>query len=292
MANEITKDQVPNRWEDYKLQLNDAYKTKIMTTTNGLNEQEKEIVDIAINKSWVNPRFKMKYFQAEEQITPFHKLRQLFMELRVQEEAIENVEFLLKKLPTELELAKLRVERAEDEIEKKEWELKVLELERDIQQAYRRVKQNYIERHQYVDLINEFLESDENKTPDGKSLLTAFDTPLEDEYEKQYWISRLAKQASMDLIAYGQISAGNLSAILDLTQDMQNDILAIAHNFSIQMKNHSDSIRNDVAKALGVETPDNRIELVPPQSPSPRRDQNDPSTLNTNGENLEDVYNI
>lgn len=292
MANALTTGQIPNRWEEYNIQLKEKYTTELTTAPGTLDKKDLELVKFAVNKSWVNPRFKMKYFQAEEQITPFHKLRQLLMELRVQEESIENLEFVLKKLPTEIELATLKMERATDEIEKKEWELKLAELVRDRDQAYRRVKHNYIERHQYVDLINEFLASDEGKTADGKSLMEAFDTPMEDEYEKQYWISRLAKQAAMDLLAYGQVSAGNMAAIADLTQEMQTEILAIAHNYSIQMKNHSDSIRNDCARALGVETPSDKIELVPPQSPEPRRDQNDKSTLNQNGENLEDVYNI
>lgn len=291
MANDLTENQIPNRWAEYRSQLDKRFDTEITTEIGTLNEKDLELVRWAVNKPWVNPRFKMKYFQAEEQITPFHKLRQLFMELRVQEESIENLEFVLKKIPAEIELATLRMERSEDDIEKKEWELKILELKRDKDQAYRRVKQNYIERHQYVDLINEFLASDENKTPDGKSLMTAFDTPLEDEYEKQYWISRLAKQAAMDLLSYGQVSAGNMSAIADLTQEMQNDILAIAHNYSLQMKNHSDNIRNDCAKALGMDAPSDKIDLIPPQSSAPRRDQNDKSTLN-NGESLEDVYNI
>jgi hypothetical protein len=47
----------------------------------------------------------------------------------------------------------------------------------------------------------------ENRTVDGQSLMTVFNTPLEDEYEKQYWVVRFAKQAAMDLLSYGNKEA-------------------------------------------------------------------------------------
>lgn len=284
MTNALTTEDL-NRFADYKMK---ELHTPISTNTEKLNEEEKQLVEFAINKAWINPKFKMKYFQAEDQLTPFHKLRQLLLELRATEESIEGVEYLQKKLPTELEIVRLKKERSADELEKKEWELKELEIKRDLDQAKRRVAHHYIERHTYLDLINDFLNSPEGKSEDGKSLLEAFDTPLEDEYEKKYWVVRLAKQASMDLLAYNSISAGNMSAITTLPQEIQNEVYSIAHHFTLSMKGHQEAIKYDMAKALGMEVPSDKLELVPPQ----HKDQNNKTTLNADGGNLEDVYNI
>jgi hypothetical protein len=284
MTNALTTEDL-NRFADYKME---EFHTPVSTNTEKLNEEERNLIDFSINKAWINPKFKMKYFQAEDQLTPFHKLRQLLLELRAQEESIEGIEYVLKKLSTELRIVQLKKERAADELEKTEWELREIEIKRDLDQAKRRVAHNYIERHIYLDLIKDFLESDEGKSEDGKSLLEAFNTPLEDEYEKKYWVVRFAKQAAMDLLAYNSISAGNMSAITTLPQDLQNEVYSIAHHYTLSMKNHQEVIKADMAKVLGMEVPSDRIELVPPQ----RKDQNNKTTLNSDGGNLEDVYNI
>lgn len=284
MTNALTTEDL-NRFADYSMK---ELHTPVSTNTEKLNAEEKNLIDFAINKAWINPKFKMKYFQAEDQLTPFHKLRQLFLELRAAEESIEGIEYVLKKLPTELDIVRLKKERTNDELEKKEWELKEIEIKRDLDQAKRRVSHNYIERHTYLDLIKDFLDSEEGKSEDGRSLLEAFNTPLEDEYEKKYWVVRFAKQASMDLLAYNTISAGNMSAITTLPQELQNEVYSIAHHYTLSMKNHQEAIKADMAKVLGMEVPNDKIELVPPA----RKDQNNKVTLNGDGGNLEDVYNI
>lgn len=283
MSQDLSVNEI-NRFNDYKLK---ELKTPVSTKIEKLSDEEKSLIDYALNKAWINPKFKMKYFQAEEQLTPFHKLRQLLLELRAQEESIESLEFILKKIPTELEILAIKKKRAVDELEIKELEIREMELDRELSQAKRRAAHNYIERHLYLDLIKEFLESEEGKTTEGKSLMEAFDTPMEDEYEKQYWTVRLAKQASMDLLSYNSISAGNMSAITTLPQHIQNEIFSIAHHYTISMKTHQESIKNDMAKAIGVEPPNEKIELIPPQ----HKDQNNKETLQDKG-TLEDVYNI
>ena len=284
MTNALTTEDL-NRFADYSMT---ELHTPVSTNTEKLNAEEKNLIDFAINKAWINPKFKMKYFQAEDQLTPFHKLRQLFLELRAAEESIEGIEYVLKKLPTELDIVRLKKQRTDDELEKKEWELKEIEIKRDLDQAKRRVAHNYIERHTYLDLIKDFLDSEEGKTENGRSLVEAFNTPLEDEYEKKYWVVRFAKQASMDLLAYNTISAGNMSAITTLPQELQNEIYSIAHHYTLSMKTHQDAIKADMAKALGMEVPSDKIELVPPI----HKDQNNKITSNGDGGNLEDVYNI
>lgn len=250
MNKEIEKWRETNRFQEYE---NSEFYSKISTDTNNLTEEEKKILELSLNKSFVNPKFKMKYFVTDAQLTPYHKLRQLFLELKSMEESIENIEFLIKRLPKEIEILNLRLERTNDDLEKAQIELKVLEIERDFNQAKRRVSQNYIERHQYLDLIHEFLISDENKTPDGRSLLEVFNTPLEDEYESLYWTIRLAKQAAMDILSFGKIMSGNLDAIVNLPQEQQNEIFAMAHRYSMQMDSHQLAIKNELEKNLALE---------------------------------------
>jgi hypothetical protein len=86
------------------------------TDTTKLSTDEKKILDDALNKSWINPRFKMKYFVAGDHVTPFHQLRQLLIELRSTEEQIETLEYNMKKFPVEIKIEKLIIENSNSEI--------------------------------------------------------------------------------------------------------------------------------------------------------------------------------
>lgn len=280
MPNDLTTNE-QNRFADYRME---ELKTVLSTKTDLLNDEERNIVEFAVNKAWINPKFKMKYFQAEDQLTPFHKLRQLMLELRATEESIEGVEFVIKKLPTELEIVQIKKNRTSDDLEKKEWELKEIELKRDLDQAKRRVAHNYIERHMYLDLIKEFLESDQGKAADGTSLIEAFNTPQEDEYEKFYWTVRLGKQAAMDMLSYGNIGVGNMTAITVLPEEMQNEIYAIAHHYTLQMKQHQEKIKSEMAK---------KLELDQGTQKTLNRDQNNKVTMeDLESGGLADVYSL
>lgn len=280
MSNDLITNE-RNRFADYQME---ELKTDLSTKTDLLTDDERNIVEFAVNKAYINPKFKMKYFQAEDQLTPFHKLRQLMLELRATEESIEGVEYVIKKLPLELDIVQLKKDRAEDELEKKEWELKEIEIKKDLDQAKRRVAHNYIERHIYLDLIKEFLDSDEGKAPDGTSLMEAFNTPKEDEYEKFYWTVRFGKQAAMDMLAYGNIGVGNMTAITVLPEDMQNEIYAIAHHYTLQMKQHQEKIKSEMVKKLENEQESQK---------TLNRDQNNKVTIEkSNSGGLADVYSL
>lgn len=260
--------------------------TNVYTDMELLSQEQKDTVTFAVNKAWINPKFKMKYFQAEEQLTPFHKLRQLMLELRASEESIEQVEYVVEKLSTECEIVTIKISRATDELEQKEWQLKLVELKKDLAQAKRRVTHQYIERHMYLDLIKEHNDDPENRTLDGQSLMTVFNTPLEDEYEKQYWVVRFAKQAAMDLLSYGNISAGNLSSIVVLPPDLQDEIFKIAHHYTAEMKAHQEEIREQIIKQIEAEK-----KMI--SVPEVKKDQNTKSKNTTKEDgDLENVYNL
>ena len=264
--------------KDWKTEPNTKYLDKI-------DEEEKQIVDFCLNNVVHNPKFKMKFFQGEDQLTPFHKLRQFLLELKTLEESIEEYEWTEKKLTLEKEIAEAKMARTEDPVEKKEQELRIVESEKNIRGFTRRAAQHYIEREHYVRLIKEYLDGPEGKTPDGKSLMTVFNTPLEEVYEKEYWTIRLAKQSAMDMLMHNNISTGNMSAITVLPQDQQNEIFSIAHRYVLEMREHQEAIKMDQAKQLGIENPDKPQIVVETKDTliqalknnQPRKDQNEES---------------
>lgn len=263
------------------------------TDTSQLSAEEKDLVDKAVNKSWINPKFKMRYFVAGDHVTPFHQLRQMLIELRSTEEQIETLEFNMKKYPVELKIQDLKIaDPKTSEEERLLAEVAKLDIENNLKVSKRRCSAYYIERHLYLDLIKEFLESDKGKTPDGRSLMDVFNTPEEDAYEYEYWTYRLAKQAAMDMICYGNVTAGNLSAITCLSEQQQNDVYGVAHKYTIEMREHQEEIRKEMAALVAEEK---KAQLANQISPRSLQDQNNlEKKLNEDKGpgDLSDVYNM
>lgn len=231
-------------------------------TTNGskLSEDQKDTISKALNGVFVNPKFKMKHFVTSGQITPYSTIRQYMLELRALEEQAEIYEKTLKKAKLEIELLELKIAQEENLIRQKEMQIELIEKQYTIRGNSRKQAQLYIEREQYLELISEFNELPEAKTPDGRLLMDILDTPEEDMYEREYWMARLGRMAAMDISAYGRISAGNLDAIHQMPKDMSIQALAIAHKINLQNENLDLLIKNEVQNKLLASDPDFKLE--------------------------------
>lgn len=139
------------------------------TDVSKLDEDQKGLVNWALNHQFVNPKFKMKHFVTSGQMTPYSTLRQWLLELKTIEEACERFENDINTQQLEIEIAKIRIEREEDILKKKELELAKLKLEQHYAQNRRRVQQYYIEREQFAELIQDYLDSPKEKHPTAEA---------------------------------------------------------------------------------------------------------------------------
>ena len=107
-------------------------------------------------------------------------------------------------------------------------------MEIDLRKFRRNLKDSYIERQGFLDLVKEFIESDDSKLPDGTSLMDVFgNSELEDKFEHEYWTVRMAKQAMLDMISYGRIGTGNLDSILMMSPEQQTQVLSLASSYTV-----------------------------------------------------------
>jgi len=276
-----------------------------MTNVKHLTEDQKILVGRALNLHFLNPKFKMKHFVTNGQITPYSTIRQLLLELKVMEEATETFEYMLKKMELEKEGITLRLAVEKDPIQLNLLALELLKNEKEYKQNKRRLAQNYIEREQYVQLIEEFKAGPDAKTPDGKDWITEVFGNMEEEnkWEEHYWIVRLAKQAALDLTAYGRIGSGNMEAITQLGEGLQEQALALTHEVSLQLEALSNGLRQDVHEKLLATDPHYRA-LMTGKRPEdlnkiefnieqlvPSKEEHFPSGNNTSDQDLVNVYN-
>ena len=244
---------MPDRIMEYH---SDRFNSEINSDVSMLSERDKELIKKSLNKEWTNPKFKLRWFVGQAQITPFAKFRQWLLEIKTKEEAIENMEYELAKHQVEIERFKRLRDASTDDLDRRMAEIEMWNLERLLYMSKRRIQDWYLERQHLVDLLKEFLDSDEAKLKDGsgRTYMDIIDTEEEDKFESEIWTNRLAKQAACDLIFYGRINSGNMDAILTMSAEQQAETLALGLNFGLVHSLFKDFLINSLSLSDNILT--------------------------------------
>jgi hypothetical protein len=283
---------MPDRIMEYH---SDRFNSEINSDVSMLSERDKELIKKSLNKEWTNPKFKLKWFVGQAQITPFAKFRQWLLEIKTKEEAIENMEYELAKHQVEIERFKRMRDNATDDLDKRIAEIEMWNLERLHYMSKRRIQDWYLERQHLVDLLKEFLDSDEAKLKDGsgRTYMDIIDTEEEDKFEAEIWTNRLAKQAACDLIFYGRINSGNMDAILTMSAEQQAETLALGLNFATQLQQYTNNLQLQIDEKLKLQNSLDSFDLVKP-APVIDAEKKIPTNLNGTAQpgGLLDVYSL
>ena len=274
----------------------DRFNSEVNSDVSMLTDKEKELIKISLNKEWTNPVFKLRYFVGQAQITPFAKFRQWLLEIKSKEESIENMEYEIAKAQLEIDRFKRMRDTAQDDLDKRAAEIELWNAERLHYMSRRRLQDWYLERQNLVDLLNEFLDSDEAKLPDGsgRTYMDILNTEEEDKYEAEYWTNRLAKQAATDLLFYGRINSGNMDAILSMNPDQQAETLKLAINYGTQLQNYTGQIQHEVDEQLKLKAVGETKNLTTPTDINSNSPKFAPLSTNqdSNTGDILNVYNV
>jgi len=262
----------------------------IESDTSMMSEDEKDLITRAMNKEWTNPKYKMRYFVGQAQITPFSKFRQWLLEIKSKEESIENMEYEIAKYEIEVDRFARMADEAHDDLDRRLAEVEKWNAKRNLTMSKRRLQDWYLERHQLLDLLKEFTESDEGKLPDGsgRTYWDIINTEAEDDYEAEYWTNRLAKQAATDMLFYGRIGTGNMDAILSMDPKQQAETLALTMNFSTQIQSYTQRLQSEAEENLKLQGSVNNESLLAPEEEKQKLE----SSATDSNEDINDVYNI
>lgn len=199
---------------------------------------ENEVIELAHNTavSSSNPYFKIKHFQGRSMLTPYHMLKQMFLEMRNKEDSFRHINWSKKKKEIELAREKAKLEATGSTYEQEYIKVDILNIEKDLKLFGQNAAAALKEKDRIVEVVNEILDSPEGKLPDGRPLTDAFgDEKLEREFEQEYWTVRLAKQAATEMMAYGRIGTGNLDSIAMLPPAQQDEVLKLATDVTTKM---------------------------------------------------------
>ena len=262
------------------------YKSELSSDVSMLTDKEQDKMRLALNKEWTNPKYKIRQFVGQAQITPYAKYRQWLLELKGKEESIENIEYEIAKYEVEIKRFHRMADDAYDDLDKELAMIEARNAERNIIVSRRRLQDWYLERAHLLDLLDEFENSEEALLPDGsgRTFEDILNTEEEDHYEKDYWTNRLAKQAATDMLFYGRIGTGNMDAILSMDPEQQAETFALTMNFSSQLQQYTLALQSQAEEKLSLTgTVENRELLAPVD---PKQQDND------EGDSLDNVYNL
>jgi hypothetical protein len=218
-----------------------------------LANKHQDIINECIKHDWSTPIFKIKHFVAGSHIHPLHKLKQLMMELNSRQENVEAFERDFIRIETEIELEEEQKAVAQFNAQKKLHDLEIVSKRRSLMVSKEKYKNAVRERAKILELIEEFNASEEGADKDGVPYSEIIKDPEAFErIEKSYWEYRLAKQASLDMIAYGRIGVGNMEAILQLDPDSQNKSIAMAYELLIMNEHRMTQISDKVQERISA----------------------------------------
>ena len=176
-----------------------------------------DIIDAAVNLQMGQTMYQNDTFVVGSQITPYKKVQQALLELEARQHGYVELQYShklctnsRKKLERELKREKERPESDELEVERLEIEIQKAKYDESI------FEKKYIT---YEREISEFCDMVRNHM-DEKKGIEYYRVTQEDE-DRKYWITRMAKQAAVDVHNCGRIGSGNLDSILNMPAEDQ-----------------------------------------------------------------------
>lgn len=167
--------------------------------------------------------YQSKYFVANSQITPYKQVRQALMELEVRYHAYQEIKASLRRA----EIMRLKwIKQQQEQTDPLDVELIQIDIDKndyDITIWKRKLRQSEYEMKSFLDVVKKYAKNHEE---------FGYYLQKNEEEERKYWIARMGKQASLDIISYGRVGSGNMDSIAMMDKDDQLEALTLAVQYS------------------------------------------------------------
>jgi hypothetical protein len=209
-----------------------------------LDDKELKIVIGALNMSSNQSEYQNRHFVTASQLTPYRMLKQCMLEIESRHHSWYNVKNKLKRKQIEIKMAKRDLEQFghQDPLRAELIQVDIEDMENDCRIWERKLLQA-------EDEIRGFINQAKQIAGDDEELLNKAFT-YDDEEERQYWVTRMAKQAAMDMIAYGRIGSGNMDSIAMMPEEDQVMTLATTLQYNERLMGGLNQISNAVQQGL------------------------------------------
>jgi hypothetical protein len=185
------------------------------------NNQIYEVVENC--GSWAMSDFQSRYFVVNSQVTNYRRVRQALLEIETRLAAKKQIERNVWKTETQIKIVKRDIEKEHDDLKKELLYIDLDQFNYDLSVYAKKYKVCLEELENFSKIVKDIV-------PDIEELEKY---KLHDEVEERnYWITRMAKQAALDLISQGRIGQGNLDSIAMMPLHDQEETIKAALKYN------------------------------------------------------------
>lgn len=161
---------------------------------------------------WSMSDFQSRYFVVNSQVTDYRRVRQALLEIETRIAAKKQIIRDSKRSEVQLRIKQRDLALEIQDLEKELIHLDIDQLQYDLSVYQKKLRVVEEELDEFAKLVIEIVPS--------ISELEKYKQHNE-ELEREYWIYRMAKQASVDMVTTGRIGAGNLDSIAMMAPEDQ-----------------------------------------------------------------------
>jgi hypothetical protein len=164
-----------------------------------------DVLNLAENHGgWSMSDFQSRYFVVNSQVTDYRRVRQALLEIETRIAARKQIIRDCKRSEVQLKIKERDLALEVRDLEKELILLDIDQLQYDISVYTKKLRIVEEELDEFAKLVLEIVPT-----------VAELETYKEhnEELEREYWIYRMAKQASVDMVTTGRIGAGNLDSI-------------------------------------------------------------------------------
>lgn len=167
--------------------------------------EKQDIIKLAESQGgWSMSDFQSRYFVVNSQVTDYRRVRQALLEIETRIAAKKQIIRDSKRSEVKLKIKERDLAFEEGELEKELILLDIDQLQYDISVYIKKLRVVEEELDEFAKIVVEIVPTLEELESYKKH---------NEELEREYWIYRMAKQASVDMVTTGRIGAGNLDSI-------------------------------------------------------------------------------
>ena len=173
--------------------------------------------------SWSMSDFQARYFVVNSQVTDYRRVRQALLEIETRIAARKQIERNVKRTTIQKKIVEQNIAKETDPLQQDLLRVDVEQFDYDLSVYSKKYRVCLEEIEKFSEIVRDLV-------PDVTTLETY--KVHDEEEERQYWITRMAKQATMDLVTTGRIGQGNLDSIamMPLTDQVDTIKSALKYN--------------------------------------------------------------
>ena len=173
--------------------------------------------------SWGMSDFQSRYFVVNSQVTNYRRVRQALLEIETRIAAKKQIERNRRKTEVQKQILQRDCANESDELQRELISVDIEQCDYDLSVYEKKYRVCLQELEKFAQIVKDIV-------PDVTTLET-FKEHNEVE-ERNYWIARMAKQATMDLMTIGRIGSGNLDSIAMMPIEDQQETIKAALKYN------------------------------------------------------------